>query len=516
MNIKLKLKEAKNFQKDQNFENSLKIYSEILDNFSNHLEAKKQVKKILYSKFNNSSGLIYFLRFEEKHIKYLEQIKFKKQYYHLYFLSKHLCQSFKEEYVIFNFLSYSSIQINKNKEALFYLEKSLQINPDVYETNIQYINLLFSLGKFNIVEEKINKLLKKNNKNGYLHRLLSRIKKYVNKNDSHIKELKELFNEKEINIKDKINIGFALSNSLEKAGEHNEGFEYCIRANNIHDNYLNFDLDQEKAFLEKIMKVFTKDKILNLSISNEIRKTPIFIVGMPRSGTSLVEQILSTNSDVYGGGELTFLEDFILTGENKGVLGIRYPTILSTPNKLLLENMFIFYQNKMSLISGKENFVTDKLLGNFRWLGLIKATFKNSKIIHVKRNAMDNCYSIFKSFFINDTNGYAYNQEKLAKYYSFYDQMMTNWKNILKDEIYECRYEDLVLKPKEIIPKLSKFCGLNWESKMLDFQDNKRRVMTVSATQVREKIYTSSIGSWKKNEKDLKKLTTILKKSGFY
>ena len=170
----------------------------------------------------------------------------------------------------------------------------------------------------------------------------------------------------------------------------------------------------------------------------------------------------------------------------------------------------------MSLISGKENFVTDKLLGNFRWLGLIKATFKNSKIIHVKRNAMDNCYSIFKSFFINDTNGYAYNQEKLAKYYSFYDQMMTNWKNILKDEIYECRYEDLVLKPKEIITKLSRFCGLNWESKMLDFQDNKRRVMTVSATQVREKIYTSSIGSWKKNEKDLKELTTILKKSGFY
>ena len=123
MNIKLKLKEAKNLQKEQNFENSLKIYSEILDNFSNHLEAKKQVKKILYSKFNNSSGLIYFLRFEEKHIKYLEQIKLKKQYYHLYFLSKHLCQSFKEEYVIFNFLSYSSIQINKNKEALFYPAK---------------------------------------------------------------------------------------------------------------------------------------------------------------------------------------------------------------------------------------------------------------------------------------------------------------------------------------------------------------------------------------------------------
>ena len=515
MNIKLKLKEGKAFQKEQNFENALKIYSEILDKFTNHVEAKKQVKKILFSKFNNSSGLIYFLRFEEKHRKYLEQIKNKKQFYELYFLSKHLLLSFKDEFVIYNFLSYSAIQINKNNDALIYLEKSIGLNPNIYETNIQYINLLFSLGEFKKAEENIYKLLKNNNKDGYLHRLLSRIKKYKKNNDNHIKELKHLFDNKSVKANDKINIGFALSNALEKVEEYNEGFDYCIRANEIQDNFLKFDLNQEKIFLEKIMKVFTKEKINNLSIAKESKKTPIFIIGMPRSGTSLVEQILSTNSNVYGGGELPYLEDFILMGENKGVLGVRYPTILSSPNKQLLESMFMFYQNKMCLISENENLVTDKLLGNFRWLGLIKATFKNAKIIHVKRNPVDNCYSIFKSFFTNKTNGYAYNQEKLGKYYCLYHQIMGFWKEIFRDEILECSYEDLVLRPEEIIPKLSDFCGLKWESKMMDFQENKRRVLTVSATQVREKIYTTSIGSWKKNEKDFKKLTSILKEAGF-
>tara|TARA_A100001011_G_scaffold395028_1_gene488889 strand:- start:358 stop:1908 length:1551 start_codon:yes stop_codon:yes gene_type:complete len=516
MNIKHKLQEGKVFQKEKNFENALKIYSEILDKFKNHIEAKKQVKKILFSKFNNSSGLTYFLRFEEKHRKYLEEIKNKKQFYELYFLSKHLLQSFKEEFSIYNFLSYSSIQINKNKDALIYLEKSIKINPNIYETNIQYINLLFSLGEFNKAEENINMLLKKNNTDGYLHRLLSRIKKYKSKKDNHIKALKNLFDNKDIKVNDKVNIGFALSNALEKVGKFNDSFDYCIRANDIQDNLLKFDLNQEKVFLEKIMKVFTKEKITTLTITKELKKTPIFIIGMPRSGTSLVEQILSTNSDVYGGGELPFLEDFILMGENKGVLGMRYPTILSNPNKSLLESMFNFYHNKMCLISTNENLVTDKLLGNFRWLGLIKATFKNAKIIHVKRNPVDNCYSIFKSFFTNKTNGYAYNQEKLAKYYCLYHQIMAFWKEIFMDEIYECSYEDLVLRPEELIPKLSNFCGLKWESKMMNFQENKRRVMTVSATQVREKIYTTSIGSWKKNQKDFKKLTSVLEESGFY
>ena len=93
---------------------------------------------------------------------------------------------------------------------------------------------------------------------------------------------------------------------------------------------------------------------------------------------------------------------------------------------------------------------------------------------------------------------------------------MAFWKDIFRNEIFECSYEDLVLRPAEIIPKLSDFCGLKWESKMMNFQENKRRVMTVSATQVREKIYTTSIGSWKKNQKDFKKLTSVLEESGFY
>ena len=512
INIKSKTINAKRHFQHQNYENALKTYSEIVDFIPNHQETIKQIKKIIFNKINISS----ILKIEKKDVRILEDIKLKQQFYKLFFLCKYLIKKFPKEFILYNYLSTAEIQINKIESALESLENSLKLNSENYETNILYINLVFSIGMFEKAEIKINSLLKLNYKNGYLHRLLSRIKKYDSKKDNHIIKMKNLFNKENLKTEDRINIGFALSNSLEKLNDFDEAFNYCIKANDLKDEELQFDFKKEQVFLKKITEVFTKEKCLKIKNNIKTNKTPIFVLGMPRSGTTLVEQILSSNSDVYGGGELPFLENFILRSENKGVLGVRYPTILSNPNAMLLNKMFFFYIKKLELISKNGNFVTDKLTGNYRWLGLLKATFNNSKIIHVKRNPLDNCYSIYKSYFTNETNGYAYNQKTLGQYYLLYEEIMSYWKKIFGDEIFECKYEDLVYNPEKIIPQLSSFCGLEWDPKMLEFHKNKRRILTVSATQVRKQMYTSSIELWKKNEKNLKVLIKYLKKTRFY
>ena len=144
--------------------------------------------------------------------------------------------------------------------------------------------------------------------------------------------------------------------------------------------------------------------------------------------------------------------------------------------------------------------------GNFKWIGLIKSAFPNSKIIHVTRDKMDTCFSIYKSYFANDTCSYAYDTQNLADFYKLYELSMRNWQNIFKKEIYNCNYEKLVNNLEDETRKVLSFCELKWEENVLNFNKNKRRVMTVSSTQIREKIYKKSINSWKNYKNELQGL----------
>ena len=161
------------------------------------------------------------------------------------------------------------------------------------------------------------------------------------------------------------------------------------------------------------------------------------------------------------------------------------------------------YLKELGKISQKK-MITDKLPLNFKWIGLIKLLLPNSKIIHCTRNPRDVCLSIFKNYFVNPNLKYAYNLEEISNYFFFYRNLMSHWKSALPGFIYEIKYEKIVQNPKFEIKKILKYLNLSWNKKCLEFYKEKRSVKTASDTQVRKKIYKSSINSWKNFEPYMK------------
>ena len=185
--------------------------------------------------------------------------------------------------------------------------------------------------------------------------------------------------------------------------------------------------------------------------------------------------------------------------------------LVSKPTLENIRDFSEYYSNKLKSIDNTGKIITDKMPGNYRWIGIIKMAFPKSKIVHLTRNPMDTCFSIYKSYFSNETCGYAYNQENIGKYYNLYEKIMLYWHEVFPNEIYNCKYENLVKNTKSEIKNLVDFLELKWEDSLLSFHKNERRVVTVSSTQVRKKTYTSSIKKWENYNINLKKLVKLLK-----
>ncbi|MCP4023091.1 MAG: sulfotransferase, partial [Desulfobacteraceae bacterium] len=238
-------------------------------------------------------------------------------------------------------------------------------------------------------------------------------------------------------------------------------------------------------------------------------KSPIFILGMPRSGTTLVEQILASHPQVFGAGELTdfsivarqFSWEELKKGSDEIVSG------KADPFKKAGQD----YINRVQKHADGEKFITDKMPHNFVSIGFIRLFLPNAKVIHCTRDPMDTCFSIFKHLFSGQkTHKYAYNMKELGHYYNLYLDLMEHWKITLPGYIYEIKYENLVSNQKEETRKLLEFGGLPWEEACLSFHKTKRRVATASAIQVRQPIYKDSIQLWKRYEVQLEDLQKVI------
>jgi tetratricopeptide (TPR) repeat protein len=228
--------------------------------------------------------------------------------------------------------------------------------------------------------------------------------------------------------------------------------------------------------------------------------TPIFIVGMPRSGTTLIEQILASHPDVDGAGELDFIPRL---PSGKGMF----------PGNVNIDKLTEYGNTYMELIRHKyhdSRRVVDKMPQNFIYAGLIKLILPNAKIIHCTRSPEDTCWSIFKTHFVGK-HPYSWDLKNLGLYYRDYADLMEHYEDVLPDPIHTANYEAMVTNTEAEIRKLLKFCDLDWHEGCLDFHKTRRSVRTASAGQVTQPVYTSSIGAWKNYRSKLKPLTDALK-----
>ncbi|MBE9552388.1 MAG: sulfotransferase, partial [Proteobacteria bacterium] len=224
---------------------------------------------------------------------------------------------------------------------------------------------------------------------------------------------------------------------------------------------------------------------------------PVFIVGMPRSGTSLVEQILSSHADIAGGGELA------LVGEEVTRLSMfeGYPE--RRPDGAVLRQFADRYIGHLSHVGPGKNYVTDKKPANFLHLGLIALAFPNARVIHCRRDRRDVCLSCYFQNFVGPGQAFSYDMENLAHFHDAYLRIMAHWREVLPLRIAEIDYETLVADQEAETRRLLTFLECDWDPACLDFHRNRRPVVTASHTQVRRPIYTGSVGRWRNYASEL-------------
>ncbi|MFK5950362.1 MAG: sulfotransferase, partial [Methylococcales bacterium] len=333
--------------------------------------------------------------------------------------------------------------------------------------------------------------------------------KYALRNGQQEEAIKKLkYNLQKPNLKtdDKLSMHMLLGKLYDSIEAYSNAFSHFSQANNL--KYNDYDIAVFEQQVSSYISYFTKEKYNQLVKSKNTSDAPVFILGMPRSGTSLLEQIISSHSQVYGAGELNNIPSLANALEEKNTL-INFPQLLDDTNIEELDGYACEILDSMKSLSPDSKKVVDKLPHNFLFVGLIHKLFPNAKIINCVRDPIDNCLSCYFQHF-GGYHPYAYNLNHLGKYYQQYQKLMRHWDIELQIPILNIHYEDVVNDTKKQIENLLCFLGLEWEEACLEFHKNKRKVNTASYTQVERKIYTESMQRWRNYEPYIQELISAI------
>lgn len=389
---------------------------------------------------------------------------------------------------------------NQIDKALTALDRALEIKPKFAAALATKSEILQTKGDMKEAEAVALKGLEINPYLSSLYYTLSKVKKFT-ADDPIIEKMEDLVaNIQKYGRAQAIAIHFALFKVYEDIGDYDRAFKHLKLGGDIKRSCIVFDRQAQKESFDKIKEVFTPQLMKSFEGTGTKDETPIFIVGMPRSGTTLTEQIISSHPDVFGAGELPFLSDV----ENH--LGH-----LTPENSKEFGDYYIKQTRELTEESKKARLITDKMPGNFSRIGQIIATMPNAKIIHCRRNPIDTCLSCYKQLFARGQY-WSYNLEELAEYYALYEDLMDYWRETLPGKFLEIDYETTVGDFENQARKLIDFVGLEWDEACLSPHKQKRAILTASKGQVRKPVYKTSVEAWKRYEKDLGPLVEPLQK----
>ena len=386
-------------------------------------------------------------------------------------------------------------------EKALNLSKTNQTKEIVYTALGHYHQ---QTGNFNEALKYLYKINFLNPNNTNVDKSISLIHKYKDQNDTHLQSMQKKIN---LNLTNEQNqsLFFALGKAYEDLNLYQDSFKFLNKANDLANKRYKYDINNDINLFSRLKNLF---KNYQSSLKIPSTKKFIFIVGMPRSGTTLIEQIISAHKEVYGAGELKFLSDTINKNLLKDDKFINEKIQEISIQKLkIVQNEYLEGANTFNY---KEKFLVDKAPLNFRWIGFIKILFPDSKIIHCIRDPMDICYSNFKNSFSHTSLSFSYNQESLGNFFNLYKSLMEYWNEKFNNDIFDLVYEDLINNQKKITQELLSFCNLSWDENCMKPHENKNKVATASLAQVRSPIYKSSIKKWENYSEELSTLKKIL------
>ncbi len=415
-----------------------------------------------------------------------------------------------DNYVALNNYAIALKYLNRHEEALISLNKCLRIKNDYFEALNNKGSILSVQGKMDAAFSCYEKSIKVKPEFGKPYYNIATSTKF-RMDDKYSKIFKNI--EPRIGNfpeADQINFNYAFGKYYEDIEDYEKGFQYYLKGNQLKRSTINYSIENLEKTLASIagMLPVGGEWCDQPSIGNS-SNVPIFILGMPRSGTTLVEQILASHPEVFGAGELRLV--------NQAIKGLGVNTKSFFPEDPETRKLFDQdltaradkFVEEIKAYSPKSKHVTDKMPQNFRSLGLIHLMLPNAAIIHCKRNPVDTCLSNFRILF-GENLDYTYSLEEIGRYYVAYSKLMGHWKKALPNRFLEVQYEDVVSDTEGQARRIIQHCNLEWDDACLDFHKTKRNVHTASTTQVRQPIYKNAVGRWERYGDLLAPLLKIL------
>ena len=406
-----------------------------------------------------------------------------------------------------NNLGSAFLRINKLNDAIKSYKKAIALKPDFAVANNNLGIAYLRTGDPKLASKFFENAITITPGYATAHHNLSGVKVYKEK-DKQVSLIESLLIENNLSQKERIYLNFALAKAYEDLGNHEELFKHLNEGNRIRKKEMSNSIADSEEHNELIKLFFNSNNINNIKLTyrDSLPIRPIFIVGMPRSGTSLVEQIISSHHEVYGAGEVNNFHNIIMPIIEKHAVNENYN--LKNDEFALIRKQ---YSNSLERFYANEKVITDKWILNFKTIGFILSAFPESKIVHLKRDARATCWSIYKHYFSDEGNRWAYDYQDLARFYKSYVGLMDYWHNLFPGKIYDISYEDLTSNQEKETRNLLKYCDLDWDENCLNFYTNTRAVKTASAVQVRNKMYQGSSDVWRQYSEHLKPLLDALK-----
>ena len=391
------------------------------------------------------------------------------------------------------------IKLSKYHQGINLYEKSLTIKPENPRVYLSLGHALKTIGQREKSEIAYHNAIKFYPFSGEAYWSLANLKTYKF-SKKEISNMKLAIN-KNIHPNEQIQMHFALAKALESNNQFEDSFNHYKEGNWLQRKQIKYNSEEYKLSIDDVITFFKSNKDIFKSRANIKNDDPIFILGLPRSGSTLIEQILSSHSLIDGTQELPNImaisRDIKLIDPNNG-----YPNNLMNIDTSSFNDFGQKYIDETRWARSSKPFFIDKMPNNFVHIGLIKLILPDAKIIDARRNPMDACFSCFKQYFAKGQH-FTYDLDDIARYYKDYLRLMDFWNELFPREIFTINYEDIINNPNKKIRELLNFCNVEFENSCLDFHKSKRPVKTASSEQVRQPMYKTGLDYWKNYRNNL-------------
>ncbi len=401
------------------------------------------------------------------------------------------------------------LAIGEGAEALEINAALIKVAPKDPGLRIDRAFMLQTLGEFEPAEQELWRAMKLNPLRGEPYRMLARNRK-VKPRDPLIQQMKKALADPGLRPAARVEIEFAMAKAMEDTRQYDKVFRYLRPANEAMKKGYGYSVQQRWDEVEALIDSF-RGFDFSAPPASDDGFAPIFVTGLPRSGTTLVERILASHSRVSAGGEMPFALRSAYVVTRQGAAAFK-PMSEITPAEL--ERIGASYEALVRKSVRFDRIVTDKAIQAHLVMGLLRQAIPGARFIVVRRDPRDGLYSIYKNMFVHGTHMYAYDLADLASYYASFLKILDFWREAMPGGFHEVQYEDLVADPEPQTRALIAAAGLDWEDGCLRSHESKGAVSTLSMQQVRQPIYRSSAEAWRRYEKELQPLVEALEREG--